>query len=404
MRFFLLGSAATLVVVPLATFLLVRAVGVLKMARVQSATPAHASSGVKPLAPWGNLEPTEVSLANPEGMFPDQAVRLQKPRWFFENYSEARLTQLLLSCDLSSIQRKVLLDRRFWSIETNGCVITPPEPIIWYLNSSSRRKIYSVLAQSPTNFAQCYPFRFPPGTFDEFLTQSGLSAQDATRVNRLAYPDFGAVCFTDLEAVQTVLTPDEFDQLIGALYSTPAFCLRLHVTPYSDVDALVKYWGKGGREKLIKPLLKALGRVPGGAVINVSMLLPPFARTRLYTYPDAWDEPAKAREDCFFTALNFFNKTVNTNFFDANYSQATLKSDYVSTRDHPTYGDLIAVRNASGDFAHMCVYIAADFVFTKNGVDRAAPWVLMRMSDMLKIYHASESSGQVTIFRRRLPE
>jgi len=332
---------------------------------------------------------------------PDQTERLQQARWFFENFSETDLTRFLFSCDLNTIQRKVLLDRRFWRIETNGCVITPPEPIIWYLSSASRRKIYSVLAHSAVNYAQCYPFRFSAGTFDDFLHHSGLTDESAGKIQRLAYTSSGIDCFTDLEAVQSALTADEFENLVGALYQTPAFSLRLRVRPDSDIDALVAYWGKGGREELIRPLIKALAKVPAGASINIGFLLPPFARNRLYTYPVSWNDPSIEREDCFFTAMNFFNKTPNTNLFDWNYARNILDNEFVPAAGRPTYGDLVAVSNPSGAVIHVCVYIAKDFVFTKNGLDRAQPWVLMRMTDMLTIYRASAAPGQVQFFRRR---
>jgi hypothetical protein len=269
------------------------------------------------------------------------------------------------------------------------------------LNSASRRKIYSVLAQSPANFAQCAPFRFVPGTFLDFLVESGLTSRNVARISRLAYASSGITCFADLAAVQAVLSQTEFEKLVGALYETPALALRLHVTPDSDIDALARYWGKSGRESIIKPLLKALGKVPGGASINVSLLLPPFARDRLYTYPVSWNNPDAEREDCFFTAMNFFNESTDTNFLDANYTQTVLNAEFEPATGRPTYGDLVAVRNSTGGIVHMCVFVAKNVVFTKNGVNGAQPWVLMRMNDMLRIYQASQARGQVLFFRHR---
>jgi hypothetical protein len=49
--------------------------------------------------------------------------------------------------------------------------------------------------------------------------------------------------------------------------------------------------------------------------------------------------------------------------------------------------------------AHMCVYIAADVVYTKNGVDPKQPWVLMRMKDLLALY-TSDQPQQWRVFRK----
>ena len=130
------------------------------------------------------------------------------------------------------------------------------------------------------------------------------------KIIRLTYTNSGRICFTDLHTAREVLTPDGFEELTETLYEIPAFTLRLHVTPSTDVKALVNYWGKGAREKRIKPLLTALAKVPGGSAISVSYLLPPFARLRLYTYPDAWDDPTASSQDCFFTSMNFFNESI----------------------------------------------------------------------------------------------
>jgi len=39
---------------------------------------------------------------------------------------------------------------------------------------------------------------------------------------------------------------------------------------------------------------------------------------------------------------------------------------------------------------HMCVYIADDVVFTKNGASLVAPWTLMKLPEMLKVYQPEQ--------------
>ena len=195
--------------------------------------------------------------------------------------------------------------------------------------------------------------------------------------------------------------PEAFSaQAVAALYQVPAYRLRLQVTPDSDVEELVRYWGKGGREKIIKPLLSSLAHVPGGASISVSALLPPFARLRLYTFPDSWDDPAATQEDCLFTALNFFNRSADTNLFNREYANRILQSDYVQTAGEPTFGDLIVLYDSNGQAIHCCVYIAEDFVFTKNGLSGFQPWVVMRMSEMTT-YYPSEKEAHIAIMHHK---
>jgi len=349
--------------------------------------------------PCGMIEALEIPLPYPEGVLPDGSERLQMPKWSFPGFTPGRLVHFLSSCDLRPQQRRILLSPKYCSVSSNGCVIAPPATLVWSLNSRARQQIYSALGRNQNNYAQRFPLRFSPNGFEERLNESGLSGRDLCKVRRLAYTNSGTICFTDLEAVRNVLAPDRFDDLIEAFYAVPAFTLRLQVTPDSDIDALIKYWGKGGREKLIRPLLKALARVPEGAGINVSYLMPPFPRVRLYTFPDCWNDPTASRQDCLFTALNFFNTTPDTNFLDAAYCQKTLDEEYVSVAEEPVYGDLIVLLNATGQAIHTSVYIADDFVFTKNGVNHTQPWVLMRMADMMAIYFGPANSSRIMILR-----
>jgi hypothetical protein len=395
------GSITTLMLVLVGVWLAIQRYSVPVSA--EGLLPTAGSPGLPTAVagPWGKLEAQEIPLANPNPVLPDHSEHLQRPKWFFADFSECRLTRLFNSCDLLPVQRRILLDKHFWNVRSDGCEISPPEALVRSLRSNCRQQIYSVLARSQVNHAQRFAFRFPPREFDALLDESGLSADDITRMRRLAYTNSGTLCFADLQIARDVLSPAEFSGFLGSLCETPAFILRLQVGRHSDIDALAKYWGKGGREQRIKPLLKGLARVPGGGAINIGYLLPPFARLRLFTFPDSWNDATAARQDCFFTSMNFFNETADTNFFDAAYAQKTLDTEYTPVAEDPQYGDVIALLGPEGNAIHMCVYIAGEFVFTKNGVDHAQPWVVMRMSDMLAIYLSPQMSGHMLVFRRK---
>ena len=150
--FFLLGSSTTLLLMALAAAWLA---GHERRAALQpglQSTRIHSSEPSGKVPPWGRLEAVQIPLANPEGTLPDEHERLQQPKWFFESATEGRLTRFLNSCDLLPAQRKILLDKKHWNITTNGCEISPPEMLVWSLNSQTRRQIYSVLSKNPANY------------------------------------------------------------------------------------------------------------------------------------------------------------------------------------------------------------------------------------------------------------
>jgi hypothetical protein len=187
--------------------------------------------------------------------------------------------------------------------------------------------------------------------------------------------------------------------VIRRIYSVPTCIMRLRVKQDSDIDGLLKYWGKGRREKAIRPLLESLARKPNGGSINVSYFFPPFARMRLYTYPDIRVDPQVSREDCFYTALNFFKTQPDARYVDGTVTSKTLREEYHRVPAPPVFGDLITLIDAAGNGIHTCVYIADGVVFTKNGSNYLQPWVMMKFADMMTFFPSDEPPRMI-IFRR----
>ena len=66
------------------------------------------------------------------------------------------------------------------------------------------------------------------------------------------------------------------------------------------------------------------------------------------------------------------------------------------------FGDMLMLFGPNDEALHLCVYVADDFVFTKNGVNPAAPWVIMRLEDVLVVYYPPEkASGKMLYLRRK---
>ena len=142
-----------------------------------------------------------------------------------------------------------------------------------------------------------------------------------------------------------------------------------------------------------------MSRVQDGAAINISYFLPPFARLRLYTYPDPRERDS-VRQDCFWTAMNFFNSAPDNGFFDSAYTKQVLAKDYARAPGRARqFGDLLLLLGHDNQALHMCVYLADDVVFTKNGANTQQPWVLMRISEMLAEYE-KDKPFELVAYRR----
>jgi hypothetical protein len=192
----------------------------------------------------------------------------------------------------------------------------------------------------------------------------------------------------------------DFRALVKALYREPTFLMRLKVTADSDIDALLGYWSNCGRRRELKPLFESLASITGGGSINIEHLLPPFARLRLYTHGPISTDAARSRQNCFWTALNFFNDQPDSKYLDGASVLKTVNSDFYPPEGARQFGDLICLMDAKNQPAHICVYIADDVVFTKDGVDDRQPWVLLKIPDMLVEYPSKPPFKVVTLRRK----
>ncbi|HMJ89325.1 MAG TPA: hypothetical protein VK530_05895 [Candidatus Acidoferrum sp.] len=347
---------------------------------------------------WGKLAYTPFALERPQAYFSNELGQAEV-QWLFRNYSEARLTALFMSLDLSSEARAFLVDPAKWQRLPDGFRISPPPLLVRDLKPETRAKLYDVLASWPEN-SQHNPFQFRADGFDEWFSQSGLPPDKVELARKLTYRQGNLLLFSDGAVFSKLATPAESLALVRSLWRVSTFIMSVRIAPDTDANSLLQYWARGERAFSVRPLVESIARLPQGASINVADLLPPFARVRLYTFPPP-DDAHAIREDCFWTAMNFFNDRPDDRFFDPKETIATLKSDYVRITDgRKEFGDVLMLFNKEGQALHMCVYIADDVVFTKNGFNVAQPYVLMKLDEMLGWYQ-HERPFDVMTYRRR---
>lgn len=350
--------------------------------------------------PWGELEYARINIEPPDDFVPTGAESFDPTAWVFAGCSAGQLTELFNAADLTASQRAELLNPAAWGQSTNGIIVSPRPGLLLELNPQARRQIYSVLARSDLNPRQFQPYAFREGGFDDWFGQSGLSDPTLAWLKRLVYPRGSAICFSDLpELLPQIPTLAERRRLVKALWRNPTVLMKLRIRPDSNVDALTAYWARGWHVKDIGALLASLTEVPGGLRIDVAHLLPPFARRRLYSYPNpAAYSPAQA-PDCYWTALNFFNDPPDDRFHEPAAWQQELANAYLVVAE-PTFGDVILLQATNGAPIHAAVYVADDVVFTKNGDDFRQPWMLMKMDDLLACYHHTDHETIHTLIFR----
>ncbi len=308
-----------------------------------------------------------------------------------------QVAQLIESCELTPSQKAALLDTNRNESAPNGWIIRPPPEIVRQLSPAARIRLYDVLAQSPENAGQAFPFFYRKDGFDEWFSGCELPPERVALVRKLAYPKGNLLLFADVQLFELLSSSNETRCLIKTLCRVPTLLMKLHVTPQTDIDALLNYWGGCCNGKAMKPFLKSIARVPGGAEMNISDFLPSVPRLRLYRYPDPG---SSVREDCFWSSFNFFNDEPDNRFLDPAFADQKLQRDFDEVRGEKRFGDIMLLLGPRQEAIHMCVYVAEDIVFTKNGGHIYQPWVLMRTNEMMVQYGADQPRSW-RVFRKK---
>lgn len=351
-----------------------------------------------PNGPWGELTALPVLIATPAGKL-SASARQGDGNWYFRANSDIEVAAMLRDCGIGEAEARHLAGNlRKVANRPDLLAATPSATQVESLPPDVRSKLYSLLSQWPENAAQVQPFHTTEEFLDEWL--DGLPEDTAEKIRSLLWRRGPTLLFSDYNVLADRLSsPQEKLAVLKAVSRKPSMILKLRVGSRADVAALARYWGVQGREGKISPLLESLAR-SGGADLDVSNLLPSFARQRLYRYP----EPLPGSEfgpDCHFTSLNFFTVgEPDTRPHDPRGSEAIFKEHYVEARGEPQFGDIVVLTTPDGETVHSAVHIAADIVFTKNGMGLTMPWVFSTLEQMLTFY-PGEQRLQVSYYRKR---
>ena len=363
--------------------------------------PAPASASVKVAADpsWGVMREQTLMLERPAQAFENQPA--PEIRWVFGGFSPAQLRELFQSSDLSAHHQALLLDETLWQSSGENTFMHPPLEVVRDLDAAPRQRIYDVLAHTAENVPQRYPYVFR-GSFEDWFAGSELPASLRREVRRMTYEKDHVLFFADLPYFQLTASSNEVLLLARQVSRVPAVMAKLKIKPLDEFAELKSYWLPPGRASSFNPLIFSLAR-RGSDDLNISALLPPLPRLLLYRYPGP-SASIPRNADCVWTSMNFFNEQPDPRFVEQEFSSQTLQTQYRIVPKADALGDIILLHQPSADgnskLIHMCVQVADDLVFTKNGGDIYQPWVLMHLEDVRALF-SYEPVIETTVFRRR---
>jgi len=367
----------------------------------ETSSPSSAANSSETLeGPWGRLEIVPITI-RPPMEFVWQAGR-ENPgvvTWYFPHTSLSQLNDKLIQLGLPDSLQDTLRSLAKLDPAIDGYTVSPDRELVMGLHPEVRAKLYGFLHRFRENRDQTEAFRFCGASAQQWFGDSPIMPETKQLVTPLIYRLGSFLFFADLPSIEPLLpSAQERKALIRALSRESTMLLKLKVSAESDIEALVDYWGRGGRDQDVRPILESLSRLGGEQDLDVTQLLPPFARQRIYTYPTPRADDDTVNRDCYWTAMNFFCEQPDDQFSSVEKVSQALQDRYYRIHGNPQLGDLVFFVDHQQEPVHAAVYIAADILFTKNGSTTARPWMFLKMEDM-KHFYPRTNKKEVTFFR-----
>ncbi len=292
------------------------------------------------------------------------------------------------------------------SVRADGWIhFFPSNMVVESMSRETRAALYTMLGLYEINEFQESPVLILTDTVDEWYRQSKLPPDMIAEISRLAYRRGDVWAFSDVSLLVSKSPNEEIlKEFFKTLTRTRTYLVRMSIGPDTDAAGVKAYWrpnGIGFRRKDIEPLIESLKETGAEVQLDLVHLMPPLARKLLYTYPGPENASQGILPDCHWTSLNYFNYEPHGYLLDSGLATSKVLEDYQETQPPYRYGDILFfVDNATGDAFHSCVYLAEDLVFTKNGRNQIAPWIISTREDIARIY-LSARTGRIQAYRRR---
>lgn len=370
--------------------------------------PFHAQAGANRTnvvrevlsGPWGRVRYTPLQVMPSTAAVQDFVNEPQQIRWFVMIKEQRDVEAFMLGHGFQPSVVSGLMSRGQATLDRRGWILFPEPETVLALTREARVRFYTALGVWIENPRHRSPFRLSDHAIEDWRTMAQLPKEALARFDELTYPRGTLTVFTDLPLMLNTMAgnPSAQSQFLRSICSESTYLATLRVLPGDSVDDLLTYWGAGGREEEVRPLIEAAARAGGEIGVPLPLLLPGFPRRVLYTYP----EPQEMRFlDCHFSSINFFSREPDLRMLQGMYRDTFFNAFYEEVPAADRLGDVIILISPTGEVVHSCVRIAGELVFTKNGGQRTLPWMLMTLDDTLE-YFSTEGQLTMKYYRRKV--
>lgn len=305
-------------------------------------------------------------------------------KWLFNKMDLANVRQWLTTNGFDKEVMEELVTAKPEN-DANGLYLHPTQKWIAALDPTQRKKIHSLLAESPINHFSQNPFSFSPDVLQQIRSNPIMQGEIGVLFEKLIYQRGTVMCLSDIGCLLFhAKDPNQCPEWLKLLTRTKTILLKLEIDNSSDIPALVKYWSGPFNLKDFQPLLESLKRENQTSRLDIIHLLPPVPRQIVYTYP--LKDGAGEERDCHWTVMNFFEESKNDQYLDVEKIAEEIEANYVDADKPENFGDILMFSPDGIKVVHSCVYIAADMVFTKNGMGTHQPWTISTLQEVASVY------------------
>src|SRR5450432_822262 len=308
--------------------------------------------------PWGNIEIHCTYLEAPDSLIAELPKPNSIPNWNFPGATVASLKQLFDKAALSSeVQARILDPKRM--LTKNGVLsVFPPLSDLEAMTHEQRDVIYTELEKSQLNEFQRDPVIIIGGDLDDWLRESHLTNEQQQVIRKMTWHRGHALAFSDIRALLNHAQSDtEVFHICKTMTRTRTLIADLKIPESSDVKPLIKYWTGEGRSPDIEPILESTAERESISTIDITHLLPPMMRRRLFTYPTAERITRGRMPDCHWTSLNFFNSSPDDYYLDTRLASSHIIEHYAPVAAPYQFGDVLIIQDNTGQAIHSCVFI-----------------------------------------------
>ena len=354
--------------------------------------------------PWGELEYYYVYLEAPERVVDMMLRPAPTPKWCFPGASDSKLRTLFETARLPGSLQEYLLAPLHRVTENDVTTLFPPLPDLMAMTQEQRSIIYTELAKSELNVLHVYPACIYDGDLEAWFAASDLRPALRDAIAKLTYKRGDMLCFSDVGAILGMVESEkEAQEFMKTMSRTRSIMLHLNVKTRSDFEEAMHYWSADGHNKEVSSLIFPAMDIEQVQKLDCVNLLPSLARRYLHTYPSEELVISASMPDCNWTALNFFSSSPLNYHTDDRFFGLHLTEDYDAVQPPYRFGDVLMFVRPDGTPHHSCVYIADDIVYTKNGRNRVAPWLLNKIDEVRNRY-STEHELILQGYRLKLPQ